>query len=383
LELGAWKLIHDDFLIIMDPTLIAILRQGKTTGLYVGEDLACWAMFLSDLETSLRSVDSPRNAIIQHMDENEDLHRILLSVVGLVWKGNPPALFDQVNKHPKFKKYNALHGAIEKQCQQIKEFLDVGSIRYKKTNQQLINSSRTIDDIICQKEDQLVQMQSQLADMKSHVTDNYDCLKSLVADYQMQWDLCNREQSNINREKGDALEAQIVPINNAVRLRLALPAETSLLVHRNVLWNDKLGEVDLLLQYVRVKEPEDLYVIIECKSRIHDVMAGYQQNGPDRAAEKTHLMLTGKWVLMPHKTITFVVTTYPDNDFNLPVESLVKRVISHKVKHQCSTQETYDYSRTIINSDRVAPLKWYLDGGYQHVIIIDSDEAMVKCFSEF
>ena len=350
------------------PVITEYLRAEINPGLYQGQDPDTFPAFLAHMQTVFKSENSPRNAIVQLMTDDDKL-QAWLDDFGLKWERDPPFLFSQIAVLPRFKEHNRLQNSLFKLKTQIIEMSS--GPEHDRIKEQLTKSTSgtTIEQIIEKKSALRVELSARY-DVKyaDQSYREYLNLKDHIQNYQDLWDQCNRELSDLNHVKGASLESKFTEIVEA------LGCTHGVLVNHwaNVYWNDNLGEVDLVLEYTGGGAHGTQLVLIECKSRIHDIMAGWLQNGPLRAADKHQLDLDGAWRVIDRDTVpTYVVTTTPEHDFTLPMESLVKRIISYYVKHRCTPEECYQYARTILPETRMSPLEWYLSGGHEHVLFVD------------
>lgn len=359
----------------VNQAIVDILSKYNATGLYPSEQvdrdqaIATWKATVDRAERTFREAgaDAPRGAVIKAMQDDPCMMALIARLGSDPGSGlgsdDPPLVFQAIRKH--YQRVFSLRHAISGLQDIIARLKDRTNPKTAAMVEQLKKSKGvTLEGIIQRKEEALATNEAELADF---MTDpRLQAEVSLLDKYEKMWDDCNQEIGEDNQSKGASLEQRAVCIAKMVTERLGYPPDTEVDVQLNVDWNDRLGEVDLVLTY-----PGDVMVIVECKSRTHDVMAGWLQNGPKRAAQKTHLRLKGVWTEIPRDTEMFVVTILPKHEFRIPFESLVKRVLTYHVKHTCTPKESWEYGEGLFR-DRPVPLQWYLTEGHEHVLLLDS-----------
>lgn len=352
------------------PEIRRILEEHVPTGLYAGEDPTQFPEFIRSMEERLKSADSPRNQVIREMLADWRLPEELARIGIVDWHGNPPYLFEQVSAHPEFQAQIRQERFYRDSLEKYRDIANPESDRHKRICAQLEKSDKTIDDILVSmksKLDRIVAEKDALcADPRYQV---YLDVCAYVRQYQDKWDGCNLEIGEESQDKGAKLESRLDEIIAHVSARdPQIAALTPSAVYTNVYWRsasgELLGEVDIVLRFGMSN-----YILIECKARTHDVMAGWLQNGPLRSPEKSHLELDGTLTAIPFDSPTYVVTVIPDHDFLLPVESLVKRVMRHKIRSRKPIEEIYEYA-TELFVNRITPLEWYVRFGHQWVIVL-------------
>lgn len=356
------------------PAIVDILSKYKATGLYPDERdgaVATWTTMVDHVQQAVREAgaDTPRGAVIDAI-QSDPAMIALLRRLGIQLdrpdrpdRLDPPMMFKTIKQcHSEVYR---LRERIRKTTEAVTQLKDPKHPKTAAVIKQLEKSCGvTIDSLIQQKESLLAEHEAALTDL---MTDpQLTAEVNLLDKYEKMWNDCNQEIGEDNQSKGASLEQSVSCITKMISERLGYPVDTEVAVHLNVDWNDGLGEVDLVLVY-----PGNCMIIVECKSRTHDIMDGWLQSGPERAQRKTHLNLNGTWTEIPRETEMFVVTVLPQHEFMMPFESLVKRVMTYHIKHNCTPIESWKYGEGFFR-DRQVPLKWYLTEGYNHVLLLDN-----------
>jgi Holliday junction resolvase-like predicted endonuclease len=232
---------------------------------------------------------------------------------------------------------------------QIISLSDIESKQFKKVSNQLARSKKsviTVNDLIEKYKAQLLNAEAHLTDLKktralSPRGKLLESARSLTDHYRLQWYDVDAAVGEIGQDNGQKLESRSNEIVEIVSNKAGVKV---LHVWTNCYWNDKLGEVDIVLQTAKGD-----YVLIEVKARVFDVMAGWLQSGPKRHPHKIFLTLPGvsKAVQVPRDALCFVVTVLPINPYVLKCEVsayCVKQNFAHRdtalfllVLAECST----------------------------------------------
>jgi hypothetical protein len=176
-----------------------------------------------------------------------------------------------------------------------------------------------VDDLIESYKVKLLSINDRLVELAAAraTSSNGELFEAAVqacAGYKTSWFAADAAMGEEAGENGRKLEQrcnEIVPmVANVANVEVAK-------VWTNCDWNDKLGEVDIVLQ---TKNNE--YVLVEVKSRVFDVMAGWLQSGCERHPDKRTLVLSGvpAPVHMPRNVRCFVVTILPPRPYVLKCE---------------------------------------------------------------
>jgi Holliday junction resolvase-like predicted endonuclease len=211
---------------------------------------------------------------------------------------------------------------LEMTKDQIKSLSDVTSKQYRKVSEQLAQSKKSVISV----NDLIEKYKAQLLDAEAHLTDLkktralsphgklLESARSLTDHYRLQWYDVDAAVGEIGQDNGQKLESRSHEIVEIVSNKAGVKV---LNVWTNCYWNDKLGEVDIVLQTAKGD-----YVLVEVKARVFDVMAGWLQSGPKRHPNKIFLTLPGvsKAVQVPRDVLCFVVTVLPLNPYVLKCE---------------------------------------------------------------
>lgn len=338
-------MIHQDLLMATDP-IQSILEQHIPSGLYQGEDSSCWAEFLLQVDHILKHTESPRNNIIRTMESNPEFQALLVELE-IPWTTNLTILQERINL--KFKTVIRQLSDIDGLTDQITDLERVDSPTRLRIIEQLSKQNKiTVDTIIRNKKGVLLK---KIEDLDTESP--YFRLKPFMDRYHDQWNSVNLTTGTINQSKGHSLEQQQDAVIRHIEKQTGLKMDKT---WTNCRWNDDLGEVDMILRL-----SDSSYVIVEYKSRVYDIRAAWYQNGPGRNPLKNTLILDGLPVKMGLDTRFYVVTTEPETGFVLPFESDLKRVMTYRLKHQCTPEQTWEYAKSnVFQTEPETPLDWYL-----------------------
>lgn len=381
MELGTWnlepgKLITDYWCPnTMNTTVEQILDNYVTSGLYKDEpsDLETFQRFFQETDNLLRKLDSPRNVIRDRITDDVELHREIRHFQpDWDWQGRTQMLFDFSDQYYRknFNKHSRYQTRIYESKIRLDRLLTSKSQRERLQKQLSKYKGRipkTIETII---RDLQTRIDKQVAYLKSIEQEDAELrrflkLKQHIGRYRKEWYEYNNYMGIINKDHGESLESEIQQVIDYIHDQYSYQIEDH---WSNLHWNNdsSLGEVDLLLRTV-----DDIYIIVEFKCRAHDVMSAWYQNGPERKSDKSWLPVDGRKVIIDQDAPFFVVTTIPKHPYILNMESMLKRVISYRLKHyDLPIEEVYAYARKIISPDRLKPIDWYHQGGYNYVIVI-------------
>ena len=365
-----------------DDAIEKILRRHIPCGLYANEDRRAWGPFLARVE-ALVQVGGPRNDV-QHAFGADAAAQRAVAALGLpsCVVGRPcinlPKIFRELEAYElhAFRTFVRLRERVARSTAALAELRAPASASRRKVVAQLARQkrprprpdgappaahTRTIDDVVATKANELARGERELSALAARLRADprwrrFDAAARAVAPYRARWDAVEKALGRDSNARGSRLEgaaaARVVGVV-AARAGLDLSACTVL---RNCDWNDGLGEVDIVIRQGA------LFVLVEVKARVFDVQIGSQQSGRERDPRKTHLRLEGRWTPVPRRGVRcFVATTLPEHRYRLPYESLVKRAITHRVKHGLSVDETWAYARGLIPAapPRLSPLAWY------------------------
>ena len=325
----------------MNPELLAILERHIPCGLYVGEREQDFPKFLDIIDGIMRSGTGPRCQVISDMKADPAVQSIL-SRYDIHWS-DITRVFKQIMD--KFRSICKAEAYIRNQEQKLSELYDPQVQR--NLQQHLCQSSVTIEDIIQRKVDALSANRAELATHPDR--EEYTAVMRVIQPYIDRWQCADKEVGHNNTIKGLRLE------DTSALEQLRRRGITVDKYWRNVYYSGAAGELDML-----VRDTSGHYIILEYKSRVYDIAAAYLQNGPGRDLSKRLVVLDGTDVELPLDTQFFVVTTLPEHEFVLPIESDLKRVLTYRIKHpELTLEDIWTYARTHIGPDRLSPVEWY------------------------
>ncbi len=104
----------------------------------------------------------------------------------------------------------------------------------------------------------------------------------------------------------------------------------------NMKWNPRsLGEIDITIaEFVEEKQRYEALVLVECKARLFDIREASYQVFPEYLKPEGKVELSGKYgsVYIADNVTSYIVTTLPDFDFLLPIESNLKAALDRITK---------------------------------------------------
>jgi hypothetical protein len=344
-----------------------ILSTHLHCGLYRNEDKASWKPFLATVDSITRGNDCPRNIIIKLWQEDHLLLKDIESL-GLLYENNIAKTYLALKKKLRTYPVATLKDRYETIKTQHQELLtDV--VRLKHLSEQLAKGGILLEDMLKKKQESIDHQCHELENAQKYITPEESQLQEVVdrtSYYYNLWITTDKEHGEINRVHGESLEQK--SHEKAFQYIQTRHGKIHKTWH-NVLWysgnttHKHFGEVDIVML------TDDGYIIIEVKSRVFDIMSGWLQNGPHRARNKRYLALDER-VLIPYDITTYVITTLPELPYKLPIESLLKKAITYRVKHDSTDEETWDYAKALYGDDRMSPLQWYVEFARPTGIII-------------
>lgn len=341
----------------MDP-IEQILSMHIPCGLYRDEDRASWKPFLTKVDSTVKDNDHPRNTLIKLWQEDHQLMKDI-ECLGLLYENNIAKTYLALKKKLHTYPVATLKNRYETVKTQHQELL-TDDVRLQHLSEQLAKGGIILEDMLTKKQESIDQQCQELETAQKYITPEESQLQEVVdrtSYYYNLWVSIDKEQGETNRVNGESLEQK--SHEHAIKYIQTRHGKIHKIWH-NVLWYsgnttpNHLGEVDIVML------TDDGYIIVEVKARVFDIMSGWLQNGPQRDKNKLYLELDER-VLVPFDITTYVITTLPDLPYRLPIESLLKKVITYRVKHDSSDEETWDYARTIYRDDRMSPLQWYVE----------------------
>jgi len=307
-----------------DDPIEDLLKDQCESGVYRGENQLLFEEWLKQTNEALNqsgprcdicvalSNDLPAMNALRDLDLQEDDLR-------------PPFVFQRIDE------YFANHFAAEKRLMlqrdmsqnQVDVLSDPCSKRRKKVEGQLAKSKkepqRTIDDLIGSYKAKVESAEAQLEELrKARARSKRGKLlakaRKLTAKYKEEWYTTDAAMGEESGENGRKLESRCDEIVSIVSQRADIVADR---VWSNCDWNDGLGEVDIVIQACTGE-----FILVEVKSRVYDVMAGWLQSGSKRHPRKTSLKLPDNPipVHIPRNVRCFVVTVLPPNPYVLKCE---------------------------------------------------------------
>lgn len=351
--------------------LLPFFEPFPKVGLYQGETWEDWLNFNQFVDEMFDQVNSPRNLIATQMRADRELVQLLdqLGIQPLGTRLSPPYLVSLVQNLPTSQllaKQERWQQTIDQLRARLDSLFDKGSPVYQSIQAQLAKSqTTTMADVIEQMQQKLERQQQQAREHSQaiQISPQFAQLQRLSQKYYQQWREVDCKVGETHQHHGDLLESKVDQILTHIKSRGYCFDQ----YYTNLDWNDNLGEVDLVCL-----NQGQVVVLIECKAKLFDVMAGYQQNGPPRNPAKTRLKLPSvpaQWLRVDQSTPCLVVTTLPNYSYTLGYESLVQRVITYRVKHpELDLKQVYTYGRDLFK-DRQTPADW-IRANARHIIIL-------------
>jgi Holliday junction resolvase-like predicted endonuclease len=351
----------------MDP-IQEILSKTIECGLYQGENQSpeTFGRFLSIINQRMAEVPGERNNILFDIKHDIELHqKIRYYKPDWEFKSDITKVFcliDNIYKS-EFRNHYLLSNRIRNQEKKLSK---TRSEKGKKIMMKKLSrcTYRSYHDVMSHMEQVLVELKNQIKTTEDKSVLKFLELKEQVDNYRRRWSDYNKTNGSASANKGKQFEK----FKHQIIEKLGLP---NAIYYPNVNWCDNwlIGEIDLLVHDL----DKDEWIIVEQKSRIYDVYYGFKQNGCHRSSVKSWVIINGQKIDLDHDVKTYIVTTLPEHDFILPVETQLKEIISYCLKNSdLSLSEKYKYAQSKIPPDTLNPYTWYINGGYKNVLLINA-----------
>lgn len=345
----------------MNDPIEYLLSKGFITGLYNGEDESQWSSFIERVNKIITNPSTPKNMVANPIRTDKSLERLLVEN-RIMWNNDRPVqeLFTIVKaiEYNRFGKVRAVRRQLAKAKSELKLLRNPNTTYYVKLSKQLKLSSEnvTMYDLEVHKSKQVDDIKLRLIETIQHRDANPDWrkfvkLKMCLGPHRIRWKEMASSMTKKSLDMSRRLE-QDIQVVDEVALREDIGKNYT--VHRNVYWDNCDGEIDVVIKCENGK-----LILVECKAKIFDIIYAWHQSGPYRSEAKVSITLDGVSHNVPRNCPVYIVSVIPHNEYILPFESTIRKIIGNKYRYDMSASDAFEQARLAIPRGSMSPLQWY------------------------
>ncbi|KAJ6240353.1 protein restricted tev movement 2 [Anaeramoeba flamelloides] len=249
-------------------------------------------------------------------------------------------------------------GKIEQKKKQKYEQKKLMQKQYtKQVDQRILKIISTRKKQLSEKEKTLDQIKENLKKDKDY--QNWKIVNNKFKTYFDRWIYVDHTIGEESKTIGDDFEKQSETLAIPIIINRLGLEQGQYKVFSNVYWNNVDGEIDFV---ITDQKEEKVIALIECKSRVFDIAAGYRQSGPCRISKgKKGIKIKKKILNVPKNVPCYIVTLIQENRYILGLESKLKEKLTKIIfnfEKKWDNDQIYNLLK-IFCKGKISPLQWF------------------------